>query len=134
MFVVCGTVSPENLSQRAIEDYAVVYFGSSLFKILRLLIIAIFSIHLFACIFYRVKEISAYSPDDVTDFYNSRLTNDDVGFSSVYHPFSFRAILFKWTDIWLLQSISYKYVSSCSSRMPASVDNSQKQLVFCQQR
>ncbi len=87
VFIVRGTVSLQNLSQRAIEDYAVVYFGSSLFKILRLLIIAIFSIHLFACIFYRVKEISAYSPDDVTDFYGSRLSNDDVGFSSVYHPF-----------------------------------------------
>ena len=62
-----------------------VYFGSSLFKILRLLIIAIFSIHLFACIFYRVKEVSAYSPEDVTDFYVSRHANDDVGFSEFYH-------------------------------------------------
>ncbi len=51
------------------EDYAVVYFGSSLFKILRLLFIAIFSVHFFACIFYRVKEISARSPDDVIEFY-----------------------------------------------------------------
>ena len=51
------------------EDYAVVYFGSSLFKILRLLFIAIFSVHFFACIFYRVKEVSARSPDDVMEFY-----------------------------------------------------------------
>jgi hypothetical protein len=59
----------------------VVYFGSSLFKILRLLIIAIFSIHLFACIFYRVKETSALSPDDVTEFYISRNAADDVSLS-----------------------------------------------------
>jgi hypothetical protein len=65
---------------RAVEDYAVVYVGSPLFKILRLLIIAIFSIHLFACIFYRVKEISAFSQDDVTTFYVSRNAGEDVSY------------------------------------------------------
>jgi hypothetical protein len=41
--------------RRVIEDYAVVYFGSALFKIIRLLLIATISVHFFACIFYRVK-------------------------------------------------------------------------------
>ena len=40
---------------RIVEDYAVVYFGAALFKIVRLLVIATFTVHLFACIFYRVK-------------------------------------------------------------------------------
>ena len=57
---------------RAIEDYAVVYLGSAVFKIARLLIIAVFCVHLFACAFYRVKLESAYSLDDVTAFYTSR--------------------------------------------------------------
>ena len=40
------------------EDYAVVFFGSSLFKIVRLFVVAAFSIHFFACLFYRVKVAS----------------------------------------------------------------------------
>ena len=40
---------------RIIEDYAVVYFGSALYKILRLLLVALFSVHIFACAFFRVK-------------------------------------------------------------------------------
>ena len=40
---------------RVIEDYAVVFFGSSLFKILRLFVLAIFTVHFFTCLFYRVK-------------------------------------------------------------------------------
>ena len=40
---------------RVLEDYAVVFFGSALFKILRLFILAAFSVHFFACLFYRVK-------------------------------------------------------------------------------
>jgi hypothetical protein len=63
------------------EDYAVVYFGTSLFKILRLLFIAMFSVHFFACLFYRVKEISAASPDDVTDFYVTRNADEVVSFT-----------------------------------------------------
>ncbi len=63
---------------RAIEDYAVVYVGSPLFKILRLIIVAIFSIHLFACIFYRVKEVSADSKDDVVAFYASKNVDNEV--------------------------------------------------------
>jgi hypothetical protein len=63
------------------EDYAVVYFGTSLFKILLLLFIAMFSVHFFACLFYRVKEISAASPDDVTDFYVARNADEVVSFT-----------------------------------------------------
>jgi hypothetical protein len=54
------------------KDYSVLYFGSSVFKIIRLLIIALFSIHFFACAFYRVKYESAISPADVEAFYWSR--------------------------------------------------------------
>jgi hypothetical protein len=61
-----------------LEDYAVVYFGSAVFKIIRLLLVAIFSVHFFACIFYRVKDISAESQEDVTDFYESKNIATDV--------------------------------------------------------
>ncbi len=81
MSYVRRAVSLRAALHRAIEDYAVVYFGSSLFKILRLLIIAIFSVHLFACVFYRVKESSALSRDDVTEFYSSRNADEDVSFN-----------------------------------------------------
>jgi hypothetical protein len=65
----------------------VVYVGSPLFKILRLIIIAIFSIHLFACIFYRVKEVSAVSQDDVTAFYVSKNVDEGVSWADgVYKP------------------------------------------------
>ena len=64
--------------RRSIEDYAVVYVGSPLFKIMRLIIVAIFSIHLFACIFYRVKEVSADSKDDVAAFYASKNVENEV--------------------------------------------------------
>ncbi len=63
---------------RQIEDYAVVYFGSALFKMLRLLFIATFSIHIFACMFFRVKEMSALTPDHVKDFYAVRDIAEDV--------------------------------------------------------
>ena len=40
---------------RAAEDYAVVYLGASIFKITRLLVVAVSSVHFFACIFFKVK-------------------------------------------------------------------------------
>lgn len=46
-------------------------FGSAVFKIARLLVIACFSVHIFACIFFRVKKESA-APDAVQDFYLAR--------------------------------------------------------------
>jgi hypothetical protein len=60
------------------KDYSVLYFGSSVFKILRLLIIALFSIHFFACAFYRVKYESAINPADVEAFYVSRNVDPSV--------------------------------------------------------
>jgi hypothetical protein len=55
-----------------VEDYGVVYLGSAIFKIARLTFIALFFVHLFACIFYRVKETTADDPDDVIAFYTSK--------------------------------------------------------------
>jgi hypothetical protein len=55
-----------------IEDYMVLYFGSSMFKIARLLFVALLSVHFCACAFYRVKNESASSPEDVRTFYLSK--------------------------------------------------------------
>ena len=63
---------------RAIEDYTVVYIGSAVFKIMRLLTVATFSVHLFACMFFRVKVISAATVEDVVTFYTSRDIEEDV--------------------------------------------------------
>ncbi len=60
------------------EDYAVVYFGSAVFKTIKLLLLAIFSVHIFACVFYRVKDLSAASREEVVDFYASRDVEADV--------------------------------------------------------
>jgi hypothetical protein len=61
-----------------IEDYVVLYFGSSVFKIARLLFVALLSVHFFACIFYRVKNESAASSEDVEAFYSSRGVDSNV--------------------------------------------------------
>ncbi len=63
---------------RDLEDYAVVYFGSAVFKIVRLLLVAIFSVHFFACIFFRVKDLSAENHEDVNEFYASKHVASDV--------------------------------------------------------
>ncbi len=55
-----------------------VYLGSAIFKIARLTFIALFFVHLFACIFYRIKETSANSPEDVVAFYTTRNIDADV--------------------------------------------------------
>ncbi len=60
------------------EDYGVIYLGSAVFKIARLLFIAMFSVHLFACIFFRVKAASAFAPEDVAVFYTSKNVAEDV--------------------------------------------------------
>ncbi len=64
--------------RRVVEDYGVIYLGSPVFKIARLLFVAMFSVHLFACIFYLVKVSSAASPEDVTAFYTSRNVEEYV--------------------------------------------------------
>ncbi len=60
------------------EDYAVVYFGSAVFKTIKLLLLAVFSVHIFACIFFRVKDLSAASRDEVIHFYASKDVAEDV--------------------------------------------------------
>ncbi len=57
---------------RGVEDYGVIYLGSPVFKIARLLFVAMFSVHLFACMFFRVKVSSASTPEDVETFYTSK--------------------------------------------------------------
>jgi hypothetical protein len=64
--------------RRVIEDYAVLYCGSAMFKIGRLLLIAMMSVHLFACVFFRVKKESATSLDDVDLFYSSKGLDPNV--------------------------------------------------------
>jgi hypothetical protein len=61
-----------------VEDYGVIYLGSGIFKIARLLFIAMFSVHMFACVFFRVKIVSAAVPEDVTAFYTSRNVASNV--------------------------------------------------------
>ena len=63
---------------RVVEDYGVIYLGSAIFKIARLLFVAMFSVHLFACVFFRVKASSASTPEDVTAFYFSKNVADNV--------------------------------------------------------
>jgi hypothetical protein len=63
---------------RVVEDYGVIYLGSAVFKIARLLFIAMFSVHFFACIFFRVKIVSAATEDDVIAFYTSKNVAQDV--------------------------------------------------------
>ncbi len=63
---------------RAVEDYGVIYLGSASFKIARLLFTAMFSVHLFACIFFRVKIASASDPEDVLLFYSTKNVAEDV--------------------------------------------------------
>jgi hypothetical protein len=48
------------------------------YKILRLLLLALMCVHVFACLFYRVKKESALSQDDVEGFYHSRNSNSTV--------------------------------------------------------
>lgn len=61
-----------------VEDYGVIYLGSAVFKIARLLFVAMVSVHLFACIFFRVKIISAAEKEDVSSFYTSKNIAADV--------------------------------------------------------
>ncbi len=63
---------------RIVQDYVVLYFGSAIFKIARLLVIAMLSVHIFACAFYRVKKDSANSPEDVESFYQSKNVDSTV--------------------------------------------------------
>jgi hypothetical protein len=65
---------------RVIEDYAVLSFGSSIFKIGRLLFIALLSVHLFACAFFRVKRETS-SQEEIDNFYLLRNVDSAVRIS-----------------------------------------------------
>ena len=92
---------------RAVEDYAVVYIGSAVFKIMRLLAVATFSVHLFACMFFRVKLASASTIDDVAAFYSSRDIKDDVSCALINYLLYLHFIL----DDNHLQDLMNQYVS-----------------------
>ena len=68
----------------ALEDLVVVYLGSAAFKISRLAFIAMVAVHLFACIFFRVKVVGADNPEDVTIFYTSRNIDEGVRISAYF--------------------------------------------------
>ena len=56
-------------------------------------VIAVSSVHFFACIFYKVKQISADTPEEVAAFYTTRGIDEDVSpFCSIpAHSFVGRA-------------------------------------------
>jgi hypothetical protein len=66
------------MAYRLVEDYAIVYCGDTVFKVMRLILVGASSVHFFACVFFRVKILSAYTEDDVTTFYTSRNIEADV--------------------------------------------------------
>jgi hypothetical protein len=72
-----------HVKRSMIEDYSVVYFGYAMFKIFRLLFLALFCVHFFACIFFAVKAGSATSDEDVTAFYTSRNVEEDVSVCAI---------------------------------------------------
>jgi hypothetical protein len=78
-----GHLLNQLMLNRVIEDYAVVFFGSATFKMLRLVAFAAFSVHLFACIFYRVKD-SSEDPESVVAFFESREAAIDVSSQSMF--------------------------------------------------
>ena len=56
----------------------VLYCGSAMFKIARLLFVALLSVHFFASLFYRVKKEFAQSQEAVNDFYSSKGVDPEV--------------------------------------------------------
>ena len=76
--VLTRALHPIALHARLIEDYVVLSMGMAFYKILRLLLLALMCVHVFACLFYRVKKESAISQDDVEGFYHSRNSNSTV--------------------------------------------------------
>jgi hypothetical protein len=90
-----------------IEDYAVVFFGSAWYKMLRLFFVAGFAVHLFACIFFQVKS----NNDNVTAFYSAKNVVDDVSFL-IFLVCSLLFLLKQYDVLghWL-QDLTNKYVS-----------------------
>ncbi len=52
----CAALLKPGSVHRVAEDYAVVYLGASIFKVTRLLVVAISSVHFFACVFYKASD------------------------------------------------------------------------------
>ncbi len=90
------------------EDYGVIYLGSAIFKIARLLFIAMFSVHLFACIFFKVKVATALASEDVDLFYTSRNIAVDVS-KLLFYSIRIRKLIH---SILIWQDLAQQYVSS----------------------
>jgi hypothetical protein len=86
----------------------VIYLGSPVFKIARLLFVAMFSVHLFACIFYLVKNSSAFAPEDVATFYTSKNVEESVSANLCQFDILVSYMIF------FMQDLGGKYVSYCS--------------------
>ncbi len=67
----------------------VLYFGSAIFKITRLLFVAMSCVHVFACIFYRVKRESAPSTEEFDHFFTSRNIDPTVSTPNMNVPSMF---------------------------------------------
>ena len=93
------------------EDYGVIYLGSAIFKIARLLFIALFSVHFFACIFFRVKIASANTPEDVTVFYTSRNVASNVSKSRSLFSM-LKSFVLMGDNVVTLQDLGQQYVSA----------------------
>ncbi len=105
-----------------------IYLGSSVFKIARLLFIAMFSVHLFACIFFRVKIASAETPEDVTAFYIAKNVAENVrtyfkNFQCIFFGCNYQDIdsIIYIPDLYLmkylLQDLGQQYVSKSISSL-----------------
>ena len=108
-----------------------VYLGSAIFKIARLTFIALFFVHLFACIFFRIKETSADSLEDVAEFYSSKRVEADVSGASGSWLCSAALLLFQtgayhklhsfeFSDslLFVMQDLPNKYVRTKDSCPP----------------
>jgi hypothetical protein len=93
---------------RVIEDYIVLYFGPAIFKISRLLFFAMSCVHMFACIFFRVKKDSAESTDAVDQFYISRNVNPNVSQCFLL------CVMGMTNKQWYVQDLGQTYVSKCA--------------------
>ena len=94
-----------------------IYLGSAIFKIARLLFVAMFSVHFFACLFFRVKILSAVTAEDVTAFYASKNVAQDVStYTSIDNQVVFSSAITKYLmlhSVWFLvpQELANQYVS-----------------------
>ncbi len=89
------------------------YFGSAIFKIARLLFIFMLCVHIFACIYYRVKLDTTLNPNDVEEFYASNNVSQNVS-SSTSFPLLALCYSALIRAFWLWQELARAYV-----RLPA---------------